>query len=229
MLKFQSLARAELWCGDESEWQNWVRSEIAALERTVSFDQVRDWSETGDTEPRSSIPSGCAAAPDLVRALAAYYRHKRLDFQAAYFQRQSNRYRRSVGHLPHLGLPLFFLSVLAVLVHFLAEYLARQAPKAGQAAGGSFWELAAIWGVAAGALIPVLSVGVRAWLTAFELPRSASLYAAKHRALVRASDHARQDAPDLAATLRHIAQNELFLEHEHREWLRLLLDAEWFL
>jgi hypothetical protein len=227
MLKFRSLGWAELWCGRESDWRERVRAEIAAAGETVSFKQVKAWSLAGETSPDSSAPSDCATAPELVRALAIYYGCKRLQFQADYFLRQSSRYRHRVGHWPHLGLPLFFLSVLAVLLHFLAEYLGHREPQTGGAAHA--WELVAIWGVAAAALIPVVSLGVRAWFSAFELPRSASLFEAKHYALAHAAARVRQDAPDLPATLRLIAQNEHFLEHEHREWLRLLLDAEWFL
>jgi len=229
MLKFQSLARTELWCGDEAKWQDWVRAEVEALKHTDSFKQVKEWSGVGKTAPETAVPANCGATPEQVRALAAYYACKRLKFQSAYFLRQSERYRRRVWHWPHLGLPLFFLSVLAVLLHFLAEYVGPREYNAGRAAVAHFWELVAIWGVAAAALIPVLSFGVRAWFSAFELPRSASLFAAKHYALDHAAAHAPEDTPDLAATLRHIAQNEHFLEHELREWLRLLLEAEWFL
>ena len=79
-------------------------------------------------------------------------------------------------------------------------------------------KIAAVWCVAFAAIIPVSGLGMHAWFAAFELPCSASLFAAKHQALVRAATHLQQDSGNVPATLRHICQVEHFLEHEHREW-----------
>lgn len=70
---------------------------------------------------------------------------------------------------------------------------------------------------------------VRAWIGAFERIRSAHSYEAKHHALEKCTKDLKCDEADCAATMHHIAHVEHFIEHEHREWLRLLLDAEWFL
>jgi hypothetical protein len=51
----------------------------------------------------------------------------------------------------------------------------------------------------------------------------------KTRALFEDSKKLQSDEGDLAKTMHHIAHLEHFLENEHREWLRLLLDAEWFI
>jgi hypothetical protein len=161
--------------------------------------------------------------------LTIYYRIKRLDFQANYFKTRHDTYARQTGGWRHLNLPLFLASVFFVLAHFAAEFWDHHLQSVGDPHGAQVWYNIAIWCVVLAAVLPVLGIGVRAWFAAFELPRSASLFAAKHRALVRASAHLQEDSTDIAATLRHMAQSEHFLEHEHREWLRLLSDSEWFL
>jgi hypothetical protein len=61
-------------------------------------------------------------------------------------------------------------------------------------------------------------------LAAFDL----SLYAAKHAVLVHAADLIAKDAGNLQSTQSHMAQIESSLEGEHREWIRLLRETEWF-
>ena len=79
------------------------------------------------------------------------------------------------------------------------------------------------------AVLPVAGIGVRAWSAAFELSRKARSFAAKHRAMESAATRLGDGADPLPVILAHLQSDELFLEQEHREWLRLLLDAEWFL
>jgi hypothetical protein len=75
----------------------------------------------------------------------------------------------------------------------------------------------------------VLGLGARAWLGAFERVRVARLFEAKSRGLLATARAMKADQADHAAAMHHVAHVEHFLENEHREWLRLLLAAEWFL
>ena len=70
---------------------------------------------------------------------------------------------------------------------------------------------------------------MRAWIGAFERTRSSHLFEDKHHGLMNTFEGMEHDEGDCAATMHHIAHVEHFLENEHREWLRLLLEAEWFL
>jgi len=227
MLKFRALG--EIWRFNPTDWQKWVEEQFDELEGSDEFERVAQWSEEGEVEPYDPRFTSSTLDPNSARALTIYYRVKRLDFQANYFKSRHDSYRRQTGRWLHLSLPLFLASVFCVIAHFGAEFLESRLKLAGDAHGAEFWYNISIWCVALAAVIPVLGIGVRAWFAAFELPRSASLFAAKHRALVRASAHLHEDSNDLGAMLRHIAQSEHFLEHEHREWLRLLSDSEWFL
>lgn len=226
MLKFRALS--EMWRMDLTRWQQWVEDRLSELKGAAEFEKVEVWSEEGEVEPPDPRFTNPTLDPISARALTIYYRIKRLDFQANYFKSRHDTYTRQTGGWLHLSLPLFLASVFFVLAHFAAEFLEKRLHAAGDEHGAAVWYTIAIWCVALAAVIPVLGVGVRAWFAAFELPRSANLFVAKHRALVRASAHLQEDCNDLQATLRHMVQNEHFLEHEHREWLRLLSDSEWF-
>lgn len=229
ILKFRALSKAELWCGEFEAWQSWVSEQTSIIDQASEFDDVKGWCETGLARPEPNPESNCGRGSSEIHALKCYYRIKRLEFQSSFFQRQSEQFKRSIGRLHHLGLPIFFLSVVMVLIHFGAEGMASRLEHAGRANAAHFWENLAIICVAASALLPVLGLGIRAWLSAFELPRSASLYRAKHYALAQASAQLETAELELPATLKYLANNEFFLENEHREWLRLISEAEWFI
>ena len=89
--------------------------------------------------------------------------------------------------------------------------------------------------IALAASFPVIGAGIRTLRSAHEFARLASLYRAKHNALKRISDtldeimneknrRAKQDRAGVA----HPWQCEQFMEDEHYEWLRLMLEAEWY-
>ncbi|MEL7498345.1 MAG: hypothetical protein AAFN77_12105 [Planctomycetota bacterium] len=78
------------------------------------------------------------------------------------------------------------------------------------------------------ALIPVIAFGFRAWMAAFEHPRSRNLFRAKANALERPTQLIEEQQDDLPATLQHISNSEYFFLGEHREWCRLQLESEWY-
>jgi hypothetical protein len=221
MLKFRALEK--LWCFDDQKWEQWVATQLRDLQGAASFHLLEKWSEEEDVEGASSESAKRDHDPAFAHALTALYRFKRLAFQADYFQRRQSVYQRQTRGWRHLALPLFFASIVCVLAHFIFETWS------GRLASPEVSHVLAVWFVALAAIIPVVGVGVRAWFAAFELPRSASLFGAKYHALIRAMSHLEQDSGDISATQRHMAQTERFLENEHREWLRLLRDTEWFL
>jgi hypothetical protein len=230
MLKFRSLGRHEVWKGDLGAWREWVRQERQKISELSELDQVVAWldQDLGLVEPE--VAGGTDATPEDT-ALAVYYRWKRINFQAAYFDRQGSKLMSGTTQLlHHAGLPLFALTTLAAVLHFAIDLSTHQAGDlvvAGTAGGR--WKLVGTWALAAAALLPVLSLCLRTWSGAFEYLRSAHLFKAKHHVLVRASADMAASQGDRAATVRQIASIEYTLEQEHREWLRLLRAAEWFL
>lgn len=213
MLKFRALE--QLWCMDNASWQQWVEEQLRALRNADGYSLAEAWREADEVEIPDPEPVHASRNAAFVTALTSYYLSKRIRFQANYFASGHKKYEKQTGIWLRLALPLFLAGVLCVIVHFLSEW----------------WHLSAVatWFVAFAAIIPVFSAGLRAWFAAFEVPRSASLFAAKNRALIRAADNLARDAGKVAETQWHMALTEYFLENEHREWLRLLRDTEWFL
>ncbi|MGH9966993.1 MAG: DUF4231 domain-containing protein [Pyrinomonadaceae bacterium] len=228
MLKFRALE--QLWCSEQSKWYQWVKEQITSLQGIEDAKEIRgkigEWSTGGLIEPDLATSLACEPDLSLVRALTIYYRFKRVEFQADYFDRRRKDFKKETGRWLHLNLPLFLTSVGCVIAHFALEYFAT---RAGSEPLASLLEDLAVWFVALAAIIPVLGLGMRAWFAAFELPRSASLFAAKYQALKHLTNQLEQDSAKVLPTLHHLAQTEHFLEHEHREWLRLLAETEWFL
>ena len=228
MLKFRALE--QLWCCELSTWRSWVQKQVTSLEnvqdpKTIKK-KIEEWSTRDLIEPELTTSLVCEPDPSLLRALTLYYCFKRVIFQADYFDRRRTDFERETGRWLHLSLPLFLISVGCVIGHFALEYLST---RTGSEALEKVSEALAVWLVAFAAIIPVLSLGIRAWFAAFELPRSANLFAAKHRALKQLTKQLQQDSGKALPTIHHLARVEHFLEHEHREWLRLLSDTEWFL
>lgn len=229
LLRFRALGFAELWCGEFDLWKRSVQGEIDAILKISTLKDVEDWATSGDAEPFEPVPSRCAHDPAVLGAFRRYYQWKRVAFQASYFGRQAEKLRKYARPLAHLGLPFFILGMLAVALHFGADFAAHRADLAGRKETAHRLHEAGMYALALAALLPLASLGVRAWLGAFEPVRNASLFEAKQRALKSVSDQLARDSGGIANTMHHIAHVEHFLEHEHREWLRLMLEAEWFL
>ena len=85
-----------------------------------------------------------------------------------------------------------------------------------------------ILGIALAAVLPVIGFGFRAWLAAFEAPRSRNLFRAKALAIDDYIARGNAGATSVNQTLNHIAYSEHFFNNEHREWCRLQMEAEWF-
>lgn len=221
MIKFRSLGSHTLWCGDFSAWQNEVDTEIIKATSVCSHppkkgrEIIKEWAEN-EVIARTRIPAlGCVDNAGDIRALADYYRAKRVDFQANFHFRKSKKLKKHIGHMHHASLPLFVVSIVMVILHTIL-HAAHQ-------------EIAAQVALTLAAAIPVVSFGIRAWVSAFEHAKSVSLCTAKYQALDAVSRRIEADSSDVVFTLQNIEAVEHYLENEHREWLRLMLDAEWFL
>jgi hypothetical protein len=225
MLKFRALE--QLSCRDPAGWQNWVEGRLISLKDTADFTSVKRWSREGEVEPEVQNSPKCES--DTAQALTTYYRHKRLLFQANYFNRRKEQYERQTSGRRHLSLIFFLVSVFLAFVHFLADPLSDSFRDWGHQTTSTVLELLAVWSAAFAAIIPISGLGIRAWFAAFQLPLSASIYEAKNHALLHAANGLDSVSEDFEGTLYHIAHIEQFLRDEHREWLRLLLETEWFL
>lgn len=157
------------------------------------------------------------ASPGRVTAFVRTYLSDRLAPQADYLMaaeaREDARDRRT-RRLPPL---LFFLSIACVFLH--AGLHPFREVRAAEASAHVALLLAAS--------LPVLASGLRTYREAVQMSRNASRFASKAAALdlLRNELSAAQTSSAAIATTWHVEQ---VLESEHREWLRLMIDAEWF-
>ncbi len=228
-LKFQALGQPSLVAGETDPWKSWLKAEIAAIEATRTLDAVETWAASRGVEPAVPRPSSGAAPVIPPAVLADYFRSRRVEYQSAYFAGSSDRLRGQAGHWPHRAALFFFGSVGCVFLHILLHRFFGDGPEPVPGGRLDWHQVVGVALVFFSAVLPVVGFGVRAWFTAFELPRSATLFHAKHRALADLSERLQADSGDLDATLRHVAYTEHFLQSEHAEWIRLIRDTEWFL
>ncbi len=267
-LKFAALGWHELWC-DWEQWTRFVKDEIRALSQLTDH-AAEEWAKEGEDEARVEEVGDpkCAVDPAEVAALANYYRTKRLEYQRNYFDLQAHKADLSSwAHRFRVSLLLFAMSVVCVLGHgviAISLALLKDAPLdapaksamvghltiAATPAGGAesqgstaVWHTWEIILVGLAALLPVIGFGIRAWVSAFEFPRSRNLFRSKSRALKYqvnllrdfANAPSQNNLPPVVPTNNPIVvllQTILFSEHffigEHREWCRLQTEAEWY-
>jgi hypothetical protein len=144
-------------------------------------------------------------------------------------QRPQGKRHLRVPPFRHQSLRLFVASLVCVLLHFLIDFTATPLLHSAPPGWADGAHILSIWMVALAAVLPVLGLGLRAWTGAFEYVRSSAPFTAKNRALTEIAQEVDDDRADLVRTCQHINSVENFLEEEHREWLRLLCEAEWFL
>lgn len=222
LLKFRFLAHRHLWCAGTSgmdAWQKELDGEMARI-RSIAPKSLKAWAE--DDKPTEAPPPlvTCALPVEAVRAIIAYYTKKRVTFQSDYFHDRSTRYSGRDRRLRLLPAACFFVSVLCAVGHSLIDVLSHD--------GGTahHWSL---WLFLCAACLPVVGAGVRTYRSAHEFARSASLFHAKHHCLEDLKKELQQADPNNPGTVMHLIWKcEDYLEREHREWLWLMLEAEWF-
>jgi hypothetical protein len=222
LLKFRFLAHRALWCQGMSgieAWRQELRRQIEQIQ-AIDREEIKAWADA-DKPFHVPLPiSTCALSPRALRALVDYYTEKRVAVQSAYFHERSLQYEGRDRKLRLLPAACFFLSVTFALLHSLADLLWN---------GHEGSHSISIWLILLAACLPVIGGGVRTYRSAHEFARSASLFHAKHHNLEdlkKELELADTNNPD--AVMRLIWKCEDYLEREHREWLWLMLEAEWF-
>lgn len=224
-LKFRALSWPELWC-DLPRWKKRLADEVAA-HQAIKTKDAHHWSREKDTvQPELPRAPGCEVPGADLKAATVLYRVKRLEFQRHYFEHQSVKAHRSSWIVDwKLGLILFALSVIIVLTHVVHHFWHPAVHEAGETHGLGVFDAVSI---TLAALLPIIGFGFRAWLAAFEAPRSRNLYRAKALALVDYIKRNSIASLEVEQAMQHIAQGEHFFINEHREWCRLQMEAEWF-
>jgi hypothetical protein len=216
LLKFHVLTRAALWPDHPtapSDYDQHVAAEVTEI-ATSAYSALECWVSGGTT------PS-VLAAPQLTPAewqeFRAYYQRKRLFKQAEYFVARMRRNLKKNDKTRIWPSVLFFGSVAFVLAHFFVDKVPGVGPEATMA------RLALLLAAA----LPAFGAVIRASRGVLEYARNASRCESTHHVLMKLEARLR-DAGDCAAVCREIGFCEQVLESDLREWLRLMVESEWF-
>jgi hypothetical protein len=217
LLKFRFLFEPALWSADPAEAQKCKERLCDQVEdiATTSFSALLGWMARGTLpEVHAPPPTGGLLTPDNLKALIHYYRSKRLHYQMAYLSKAVRRDQGRDRHTRVVGPALFFGSVAFVLAHLAVEI----------GHGAEDWSKFLILIAAA---LPVMGAGFRMHRAANEFARNAARFEAVHNILSALSGRLR-DAPDPPTVFREIGFCEQTFEADLREWMRLMVEAEWF-
>jgi len=217
--KFRYLIDPELWNGNpgiEERKGAELAEKVKSIEAAQHHD-VHHWIENDvvPTPPDSVL--GLSDAPPITSELLDYYRTRRLEYQLAFFRKRANEYLKLQKATMHVPAVLFLASVGAVLLHYGHDLFTH----------AERLDAFSRWMIVLAASLPVIGGAFRTFQSAYEAARNAYRYRAKAVALASiksALDHATGPRSQFLA----LWFCEQTLENEHREWLRLMLEAEWF-
>jgi hypothetical protein len=199
-----------------------------------------------------------AGSSQLIQQLRDFWLAKRINLQKEYFHARSKALSKVGSNTRRVLPILFYLSLLCAGIHFGvdaywhlwgSEVHDHQDVKSGSehppaqaqllAAGGSsadqrpmslrekFLKRIAWITLVAAASLPVLALGLRSLRSAFEFDRNENRFHGLHKRLEKL---AQRLPPNVSAQQlsRVSAATEVTLKDEHRGWLRLMIEAEWF-
>ncbi len=225
LLKFRFLTDPALWSGEEEKTRTRMKkltdeaADITALNRQA----IRRWIDE-DEIPEAPAPLPHSQTDEnTIRDLVEYYQKKRLGVQMDYFAARAHRNVRMHRYTWFLPPLFFFSSVLAVSGHFIYDIVASAHGSQTEVTTSNLFVLFVVLAAA----FPVIGAGVRSLRTAYEFARNNSRFRAKLVALRRLAESLQQEN-DPEAIFRDLWSCEQILESEHREWLRLMIEGEWF-
>jgi hypothetical protein len=214
-LKFSFLSSPALWTQRE-----WLRDRVRELD-TLNKDTLEHWAEReDDIFERAPLEVPVNISEAKLEELVDYYTKKRLRYQRRYFEGQAqHRYlwERFTSVAPVL---FFFASILAALGHFVYDLIHSSHLYAEH-------DKISLGLILLAACLPVVGGAFRTLRIAHEFGRNALRFRATTHELGQLEAEL-QSKSSLLAKLEVLQKAEQVLEAERREWLRLMLDAEWY-
>jgi len=213
--KFGFLLNPELWNGVTPETrQGRLREWIERLD-TFDWQTLKRLAVREGSALEVVLPTTTAHIDEAVlKQIVDYYKEKRLCNQLWYFNDQAER--RHFWQMFTREAPVLFLlfSISAALLHFVLDSIDRLHTM-------SFWLLMLA------ACLPVVGAATRTLRTAHEFGRNTLRFQATSNELKQlATVFHRTANPQVKLDI--LQKVERVLEAERREWLRLMIDAEWF-
>jgi len=224
-LKFRLITEPIRWASGPTQLENaenWLKDELRRI-RTLTRGDVTVWARSERAPRPPTLPVAHKLASPVLRDLVRYYLERRLRFQKGHFASRGRPRGFVPRFLGNVGQYLFMLIGVAVLLHFGLDKLGQHLPTALRGPA----ETISPWILLAAAFLPALAATIRALRLANEVDHNRDWARAKEIALrgmiaALTADHSQE------GILTHLWSCEQVLEWDHREWVRLMTEAEWF-
>lgn len=223
LLVFDLAIDPELWTGKQprgGDWKHWIKPLADSIDNltTETFESEAHREEL----PNVPSPSAChGVARGALKDLIGFYSGAWLDSQVEYFGKKVRDAERRAWIRPGMVSMVFAISVGVVFIHLALAFSHNKT-------GSLVFLMAA-------ALLPAMFAAVRTWRSALEISRNAARAGAKRRTLIDLQevlykeDH--EEKPEKTDAVwfyfKTLALAQALLQSEQREWLRLMLEAEW--
>jgi hypothetical protein len=243
MLKYRSLLKFAAAGMDDVALERLRAKSSEKLHRIqdTEEEQMEEWISVNQTWEEDLEPEACAVTPTQLDVFLEYYRRKRLDAQTQYFNKKATQagHRDSITRLlPPL---LFVASIICAACHFGIEAFTGKAQQNGSThaviatpadkkadEGSSRPDTIALLLIVGAASFPILGAAFHTYRSAYEFSRNSKRFRATYTDLSRTGGSVQGKDKNPAHILEELWKAEQSLEREHREWLRLMVEAEWY-
>jgi hypothetical protein len=202
--------------------------------KSLNREKLKDWArgkdEVLETAPLEKNAAGIDKIEGVLEELVDYYSKKRLDWQQTYCANQANKrnvWGKSTRRASQL---LFIVSIGFALGHYFYDELfgsashVRHVKLSTESLAPDTFSLTLIL---LAACFPVVGAAVRTLSSAYAFGRNTLRFEATSNELLRlASGLKETDDPWLKLDVLQTV--EKVMEVERREWLRPMIEAEWF-
>jgi hypothetical protein len=223
-VKFGFLISPEAWSDPSDVRQTRLSRQVEAI-NALDRQALQHLAE-GEDKAFEATSVGTAARIDVetidrgtLSQLFDYYQEKRLCLQLRYFERQAKRRYLWDWLTRVLPLWLFFASIGAALLHFIYDVVFPTHQES--------YDTATLLMLMLAACLPVIAAAIRLLRTTHEFGRNTLRFRATSHELKKLLDRLQKEA-DPQAKLEILHKTERALQAERREWLRLMIEAEWF-
>jgi hypothetical protein len=176
----------------------------------------------GDLEPQANSETVAKLPSPLLDSVPVrqreevwrYYVRRRLEVQIRYFSRIGSSESGALLRNTRITPAVFFVSVTLLAFHLGLELAV------GKPTTPVFLVLSL--------LVPALWAGVRTFRSANQFGRNRARSAAKASALTQVAKRLEVSPPPLDSLFQNIAVAESVLATDQGEWLRVMIEAEWF-
>jgi hypothetical protein len=226
LLKFAFLMDPTVWAGDQerSEGLRELEKHISDLKALRSIKDAQQWLDQVHSPRFPDEAENFQIDEPLLKDLVRYYRDTRLTAQIAYLENRIHRFEFRDQLTRVLPRWFFFASVLAALLHSALALMASPRDTSQDP-----WYILTPGLLAA--CLPAVGAGVRTYRMANEFGRNVNRFKSTHHILNevrREVERYLKEGTDARTTFRKIWECEHTLELEHLEWLRLMMETEWF-